>query len=329
MTVRAAGMSVGRTKLVGTPPSPRRPGFFDVPSGDPFMQLAGLIPAALRDRGLARARDLARKGFVDSDSLDLTAPASLRPFVVAAVAGAGRAGGAGRPVLAVTATSREADDLADALGCLIEPRPGRRLPVLGDAAARAAVAALRHRRPPARRAAPPGPPRRRPLQVVVAPVRVAAAAAAQGPRRPGAGGAGHRRRGRARGRSPGGCPTWRTPGSTWSPSAASSRSAAASWTSSRPPTSTRPGSSSGATRWRRSAPSRSPTSAPSSRSSGCGRRPAGSCCSRRRSGPGPPSSPPSTPRSPRSSTSWPRASRSRAWSRWPRRCCTAPTAWSC
>src|SRR5689334_14423706 len=78
------------------------------------MQLSGLIPAALRDRGLARARDLARKGFVDSDSLDLTAPASLRPFLVATVAG-----NAGRPVLAVTATSREADDLADALGCLL------------------------------------------------------------------------------------------------------------------------------------------------------------------------------------------------------------------
>ncbi|MGX6602703.1 transcription-repair coupling factor [Micromonosporaceae bacterium Da 78-11] len=85
------------------------------------MQLAGLIPAALRDRGLARARDLARKGFVDSDSLDLTAPASLRPFVVATVAGAADTGGAARPVLAVTATSREADDLVDALGCLISP----------------------------------------------------------------------------------------------------------------------------------------------------------------------------------------------------------------
>jgi transcription-repair coupling factor (superfamily II helicase) len=85
------------------------------------VQLAGLIPAAMRDRGLARARDLARKGGADSDALDLTAPASLRPFVVAAVAGAADSGGAGRPVLAVTATSREADDLADALGCLISP----------------------------------------------------------------------------------------------------------------------------------------------------------------------------------------------------------------
>ena len=125
------------------------------------MQLSGLIPAALRDRGLARARDLARKGGVDSDALDLTAPASLRPFVVAAVAAPAEAGGAGRPVLAVTATSREADDLAEALGCLIDARPGRGLPVLGDAAARAALAALGHGRPPAGRAAPAGPPRGR------------------------------------------------------------------------------------------------------------------------------------------------------------------------
>jgi transcription-repair coupling factor (superfamily II helicase) len=85
------------------------------------VQLAGLIPAALRDRGLVRARDLARSGGAGSDALDLTAPAALRPFVVAAVAAPAGAGGAGRPVLAVTATSREADDLADAVGCLISP----------------------------------------------------------------------------------------------------------------------------------------------------------------------------------------------------------------
>jgi transcription-repair coupling factor (superfamily II helicase) len=85
------------------------------------MQLAGLIPAALNDRGLVRARDLARAGFAESDSLDLTAPVALRPFVVATVAGAAETGGADRPVLAVTATSREADDLADALGCLLDP----------------------------------------------------------------------------------------------------------------------------------------------------------------------------------------------------------------
>jgi transcription-repair coupling factor (superfamily II helicase) len=88
------------------------------------MQLAGLVPAALRDRGLARARDVARKGAADADALDLTAPVALRPFVVAAVAASTHdpeGYGAGRPVLAVTATSREADDLADALGCLLDP----------------------------------------------------------------------------------------------------------------------------------------------------------------------------------------------------------------
>ena len=58
------------------------------------MQLAGLIPAALRDRGLARARDLARKGYVDSDSLDLTAPAAGAEVWATEVEVAGRCPGA-------------------------------------------------------------------------------------------------------------------------------------------------------------------------------------------------------------------------------------------
>jgi transcription-repair coupling factor (superfamily II helicase) len=135
------------------------------------VQLAGLIPAALRDRGLSRARDLARKGGVDSDALDLTAPAALRPFVVAAVAAPADTGGAARPVLAVTATSREADDLADALGCLLSPDavavypswetlPHERLSPRSDTVGRR-LAVLR-------RLAHPGD---QPLQVVVAPVR--------------------------------------------------------------------------------------------------------------------------------------------------------------
>ncbi|GIE52305.1 transcription-repair-coupling factor [Amorphoplanes nipponensis] len=138
------------------------------------MQLSGLIPAALRDRGLARARDLARKGGADSDALDLTAPAALRPFVVAAVAGPTESGGAGRPVLAVTATSREADDLADALGCLISPDrvavfpswetlPHERLSPRSDTVGRR-LAVLR-------RLAHPGASGSEPVQVVVAPVR--------------------------------------------------------------------------------------------------------------------------------------------------------------
>ncbi|AGL14593.1 transcription-repair coupling factor [Actinoplanes sp. N902-109] len=138
------------------------------------MQLSGLIPAALRDRGLARARDLARKGGADSDALDLTAPASLRPFVVAAVAGPADSGGAGRPVLAVTATSREADDLANALGCLLQPErvavfpswetlPHERLSPRSDTVGRR-LAVLRHLAHPEETGAEP-------LQVVVAPVR--------------------------------------------------------------------------------------------------------------------------------------------------------------
>jgi transcription-repair coupling factor (superfamily II helicase) len=135
------------------------------------VQLAGLIPAALRDRGLARARDLARKGGVDSDALDLTAPASLRPFVVAAVAAPAEAAGAGRPVLAVTATSREADDLADALRCLLSPSsvavypswetlPHERLSPRSDTVGRrlAVLRGLAH-------------PDEHPLRVIVAPVR--------------------------------------------------------------------------------------------------------------------------------------------------------------
>jgi transcription-repair coupling factor (superfamily II helicase) len=76
------------------------------------MKLAGLTAAALDDPALARARDLARAGH--SDQVDLTGPPALRAFVTAAIA-------AERPVLAVTATGREAEDLAAALGCLLPP----------------------------------------------------------------------------------------------------------------------------------------------------------------------------------------------------------------
>ncbi|WP_433080648.1 transcription-repair coupling factor [Dactylosporangium sp. CA-052675] len=76
------------------------------------MKLAGLTDAVLADPALARARDLARAGH--SDQVDLTGPPALRAFVAAAIAGE-------RPVLAVTATGREAEDLAAALTCLLEP----------------------------------------------------------------------------------------------------------------------------------------------------------------------------------------------------------------
>ncbi|GAA0730246.1 transcription-repair coupling factor [Dactylosporangium roseum] len=80
------------------------------------MKLAGLTAAALADPGLARARDLARawRSGQHADQVDLTGPPALRALVAAAVA-------AERPVLAVTATGREAEDLAGALGCLLDP----------------------------------------------------------------------------------------------------------------------------------------------------------------------------------------------------------------
>src|SRR5262245_30506100 len=77
------------------------------------MKLAGLLTAALADPALARARALAAGK--DADQVDLTGPPAMRPFVVAAVADARP----GQAVLAVTATSREAEDLADALGSLL------------------------------------------------------------------------------------------------------------------------------------------------------------------------------------------------------------------
>jgi len=127
------------------------------------MKLAGLLPAALADRALARTDELAAQQHVEP--VDVTAPPALRPFVVAAIA-------AHRPVLAVTATGREADDLADALGCLLpansvvvypswETLPHERLSPRSDTVGRR-LAVLRRLAHPG----PDGPPR-----VVIAPVR--------------------------------------------------------------------------------------------------------------------------------------------------------------
>jgi transcription-repair coupling factor (superfamily II helicase) len=133
------------------------------------MKLTGLLSAALTDPALARVRDRARAGGVAADGLDLTAPPALRPFVVAAVASEGE--GAGRPVLAVTATTREADDLAEALGSLLpadqvavfhawETLPHERLSPRSDTVGRrlAVLRQLAH-------------PEGSPVRVVVAPVR--------------------------------------------------------------------------------------------------------------------------------------------------------------
>jgi transcription-repair coupling factor (superfamily II helicase) len=78
------------------------------------MSLSGLLDAVLPDPALSRAVSSA-----GVDSLELSAPAALRPFVVSALAADPAQGGAGRPVLAVTATGRDAEDLVDALRCVL------------------------------------------------------------------------------------------------------------------------------------------------------------------------------------------------------------------
>ena len=78
------------------------------------MTLSGLLAAVLPDPALARAVSAA-----GTASLELSAPPALRPFVAAALAADPSSGGAGRPVLAVTATGRDADDLVQALRCVL------------------------------------------------------------------------------------------------------------------------------------------------------------------------------------------------------------------
>jgi transcription-repair coupling factor (superfamily II helicase) len=133
------------------------------------MTLAGLHTAALAEPTLARVRDLAAGP--SPGSLDLTGPPALRPFLAAAVAGGAGTGGAGRPLLVVTATTREAEDLAAALADLLPPAavelypawetlPHERLSPRSDTVGRR-LAVLR------RLAHPDGVP----VRVVVAPVR--------------------------------------------------------------------------------------------------------------------------------------------------------------
>ncbi len=126
------------------------------------MQLAGLTAAVLADPAL-------REAMAGRQALDLTGPMALRPFVVAGLVNAGR------PVLAVTATSREAEDLVAELGDLVDPArvgyypswetlPHERLSPRSDTVGRR-LAVLRRLCHPGTDAATG------PLSVVVAPVR--------------------------------------------------------------------------------------------------------------------------------------------------------------
>jgi transcription-repair coupling factor (superfamily II helicase) len=127
--------------------------------------LSALSDAVLAEPALAEALvDPARLG-----TLDLTAPAGLRPFLVDGLVRAGRT------VLLVTATGREAEELTSELAALVDPAgvayfpswetlPHERLSPRSDTVGRR-LAVLRRLRHPAAGA---GTGR---LQVVVAPVR--------------------------------------------------------------------------------------------------------------------------------------------------------------
>ncbi|MBJ7359882.1 CarD family transcriptional regulator, partial [Nocardioides sp.] len=131
------------------------------------MTLAGLADAVLADPTLAQAVADAHDGAVPA--LDLTGPEAVRPFVVTGLARAGRT------VLAVTATSREAEDLVEHLGSFLDPTtvayypswetlPHERLSPRSDTVGRR-LAVLR-------RLAHPGTDEATgPLTVLVAPVR--------------------------------------------------------------------------------------------------------------------------------------------------------------
>ncbi len=76
------------------------------------MSLHALAEVVAADPTLARTVSDRRAGV---SALDLSAPPSLRPFLAAALVQASPV------VLAVTATAREAEDLAEEIGALIGP----------------------------------------------------------------------------------------------------------------------------------------------------------------------------------------------------------------
>ncbi|GGW42359.1 transcription-repair coupling factor [Streptomyces xantholiticus] len=133
------------------------------------MSLHGLLDAVVSDPALAEAVRTAADGH--RMHVDLVGPPAARPFAVAALAR-----DSGRPVLAVTATGREAEDLAAALRSLLpgegvveypswETLPHERLSPRSDTVGRR-LAVLRRLAHPSS-----DDPATGPVQVVVAPVR--------------------------------------------------------------------------------------------------------------------------------------------------------------
>ncbi|MFE9339100.1 transcription-repair coupling factor [Streptomyces sp. NPDC007063] len=133
------------------------------------MSLHGLLDAVTKDPALEEAVAAAADG--NRHHVDLVGPAAARPFAVAALARS-----AGRPVLAVTATGREAEDLGAALRSLLpeegvveypswETLPHERLSPRSDTVGRR-LAVLRRLAHP-----DPDDPATGPVSVVVAPIR--------------------------------------------------------------------------------------------------------------------------------------------------------------
>jgi transcription-repair coupling factor (superfamily II helicase) len=87
------------------------------------MSLAGLLSVIADDSQLRQFLRTPRQGEDQAGGrgAGVTAPAPLRPFLAAALAGAGLPGDDRRFVLAVTATAREAEELTEALGSLLPP----------------------------------------------------------------------------------------------------------------------------------------------------------------------------------------------------------------
>ncbi|QNP63695.1 transcription-repair coupling factor [Streptomyces genisteinicus] len=133
------------------------------------MSLHGLLDAVVRDPALAEAVKAAADGH--RGHVDLVGPPAARPFAVAALARE-----TGRTVLAVTATGREAEDLAAALRSLLpgegvaeypswETLPHERLSPRSDTVGRRLAVLRRLAHPSA------DDPAAGPVSVVVAPVR--------------------------------------------------------------------------------------------------------------------------------------------------------------
>jgi transcription-repair coupling factor (superfamily II helicase) len=129
------------------------------------VTLAGLLDTVLADPSLRQVVE------APPQTVDLTAPHGLRPFVVASLAAR-----AGRTVLAVTATGREAEELEAALGSVHDPHrvalypswetlPHERLSPRADTVGRR-LAVLRRLAHPST-----DDPATGPIDVVVAPVR--------------------------------------------------------------------------------------------------------------------------------------------------------------